>query len=400
MKFKKRCIEIRLSKFKMRIGRVDIQVSLLTALTVVISCLSVFYISYTVTYKDMIKSLENRAFSIYTYIENEMDKDTYCLINEKDDIETGLYKDAHILFERIKRVTGVQYLYTAKQTENGDFVYLIDGLDLSASDFRFPGDKIEPEITDALERALSGEIVWPEDIKRTDWGDIFITYMPIHSDKNPEHVIGVVGIEFQADSQYLTYLTLRTLAPFIILLACTISAVVALVMFRRISNPLFSDLANSDYLTKIKNRNAYEIDTQNTCALGKAFGTGIILMDLNGLKNVNDTLGHKTGDKYIQALANSLKQARQYGEVCYRVGGDEFIVLISNATVKVIDDYIARVHQHFEIYRSTLPPQSSFAVGYAICDSNAEDAFEKAYAIADKNMYSDKKAYYEAAVKL
>lgn len=71
-----------------------------------------------------------------------------------------------------------------------------------------------------------------------------------------------------------------------------------------------------DEATGLLNRNAFEIDKKST---GK---TGVILCDLNNLKIVNDTLGHKEGDKLIQSFADVLKPFKSY-----RIGGDEFVII-------------------------------------------------------------------------
>ena len=133
-------------------------------------------------------------------------------------------------------------LYTAKQNEAGEFIYVVDGLPSDAEDFRFAGDPIEPEIKGDMQRALDGEVVLPDNIKKTDWGKIFITYVPIH---DGERVVGVLGIEFEAEHQYNTYRNLRLATPLIVLFACLVSAGLALVFFRRVSNPTFQDMANT-----------------------------------------------------------------------------------------------------------------------------------------------------------
>ena len=71
---------------------------------------------------------------------------------------------------RIREISGVRYLYTAKMNEDGEFVYLIDCLDQSEPDFRYPGDLIEHEIYPDMQRALDGQKVLPDRIKDTEWG--------------------------------------------------------------------------------------------------------------------------------------------------------------------------------------------------------------------------------------
>lgn len=375
--------------------RVDAQASLITAAIVVISCLAIYLYGYTVTYNDMLNSLENRVYSIYNYLEKDMDKSTFTDINTKADIEKQCYIDTCDVFERIRRVTGVQYLYTAKRNEQGQLIYIIDGIERTAPDIRYPGDLIEPEIQPFLNRALAGESILPNEITHTDWGDIFITYLPIHSNDQPEKVIGVIGIEFAAEGQFKTYSNLMRMAPAIIAASCVLAALIAFLAFRRISNPSYQDFANTDMLTKLKNRNAYLVDAKNLCAMGTAQETCIMLADLNGLKNANDTYGHETGDLYIKCMASALKAARRHKEIIYRVGGDEFVILILNANSRIIAEYKDEVKRAFKAKAADFKFNASYSIGHAMVESNGEDAFEQAYALADIEMYKDKKKYYE-----
>lgn len=378
------------SKFRMK--RVDAQVSILMACIVAVSCASVYLFSYMFTYQDMINSLEDRVYSIYDFLDDELDASTFTELNIKADMTKDTYLSTKELFSDIKSATGVQYLYTAKRNAAGDLIYVIDGLPDSAEDFRYPGDLIEPEIVDKLNRALGGEVILPKNILHTSWGDIFITYLPMY-DKSG-NVIGVIGIEFAAGHQYQTYYKLRIIAPIIILAACALGTMCALVFFRRISNPHFQDVANTDYLTGLKNRNAYELDLKNLCVQHSINGLGLLLADLNGLKHVNDTWGHGMGDSYIKAFADALRSAVGAEGILYRIGGDEFLVMIHSADAEQLKNYIDQIQWDFQCQVHENIPDGSCSIGSAICTADNLDAFENAYRQADADMYKNKKIYY------
>lgn len=374
--------------------RVDAQVSILMACIVAVSCVSVFLFSYHFTYQDMIYSLKDRVYSIYNFLEDELEPSSFTDINTKADMENPSYQLSKSLFSSIKSATGVQYLYTAKRNAAGELVYVIDGLPDSADDFRYPGDLIEPEIVDELNRALAGEVILPKDILHTSWGDIFITYMPMHDRSG--NVMGAIGIEFAAGHQYQTYHMLRIAAPLIILVACALGTLCALLFFRRISNPHFQDVANTDYLTGLKNRNAYELDLKNICARHSMNGIGLLLADLNGLKHINDTFGHTAGDGYIGAFADALRSAVGSGGVLYRIGGDEFLTMVRGATADQLRGYIERIHADFQQGLQKTSHGGSCSIGSAICTGDELIYFEKAYRLADAEMYENKKVYYAA----
>lgn len=377
-------------KLREPLRRVDIQVSFFMALIVLFTSISIFFVCYRITYDDMILSLKDRVSSIYNYLEASLEEDTFVEINQKSDMEKDSYQEMKKLLEGIKLSTGVRYLYTAKETENGEFIYMIDGLDISAEDFRYPGDPIEPEIVPDMKKALSGETVLPDDIRLTDWGKVFITYLPVHFNGK---IVGVVGIEFEAEHQYNTYRTLKVLTPVIILLFSLICVIFAVICFRRISNPMYSDMANTDYLTQMKSRNAFEVDIKNFSSKNLETA-GVVVADLNNLKKVNDEFGHEAGDQYIRAAANTLKAAGDKQKVVYRTGGDEFAVFLSGMQMGELETYKNEVQKALEGSGQELGIQVSLSIGYALFDHAADNSFYETYKRADLRMYEDKKRYH------
>lgn len=369
--------------------RVDIQVSVLTAVIVAILSYSIFMVQYRVTYKDMLQSLNDQVENIYSYIGERLDTDTFKHISGREDVNKETYTRMHEHFRRVKEITGVMYLYTAKMNENGELVYVVDCLDPGAADFRYPGDLIEHEIYPDMQRALRGERVMPDKIKETDWGKIFITYLPIYEG---DEVIGVIGIEFQAEHQYKTYQNLRRTLPVFILLFSLIACMVSRYMFRRISNPFYRDMSNMDYLTGLKNRNAYQLDMGNRAARKNAEGTGIILIDLNGLKQVNDTLGHEMGDQYIRCISQAYTNMHTDKGVMYRIGGDEFVVVLPNANENKMKRFIEQLENEFE--KVAFLPEFTFSWGTAVYDADTDQDLFSTGRRADKNMYVRKQNYY------
>ena len=374
------------------IRRMDVQVSIFTAAVVTVSCLCVFAVHYFSTYHDMIRSLNDRVLAIYDYLEDSLNREAFSQLRSIDDMNTPLYQDSRQIFANVKQATDVRYLYTATQIENGDFIYLIDGLPLDAEDFRHPGDLIEKEIIPELQRAMNGETIMPSNIKETEWGKIFIAYLPIHSEQNND-VVGVVGIEFDAAKHYNTYKNLRLFTPIIILGTCLLSIVFAVIFFRRISNPLYRDMANTDHLTQLKNRNAYLVDTQNLVALHTISDLGILVIDLNNLKAVNDELGHDHGDTYLQISAQALLKAVERNGTIYRIGGDEFAVLVSYADEKMMKKLETDIHIIFNENKPDWSINIGLAIGWYICTS--KDTLQSAFNQADTLMYKHKKAEHQ-----
>lgn len=147
-------------------------------------------------------------------------------------------------------------------------------------------------------------------------------------------------------------------------------------------------LSSMDMLTGVYNRNEMN---NRVDRLGESGGTGksvgIVFADLNGLKRINDSEGHLAGDLLLKNAALLLQNVFVGNEI-YRAGGDEFMVLIEDATPRVLEWQVERVRKQSEAYRNV-----NFAIGFC-CEMDGKDV-RKALKIADQRMYEDKKRYYE-----
>lgn len=143
------------------------------------------------------------------------------------------------------------------------------------------------------------------------------------------------------------------------------------------------NLSYYDQLTGAKNRHALN---KQLASLTKGQSLGILYGDVMGLKQINDTLGHQAGDKALLYACEKLKS--HFPEECvYRIGGDEFIVLIPGITENLFQSMI----------RSILADMAEGSVHLALGSVWVEDCTdnaEKALSEADARMYEDKRAYY------
>lgn len=102
------------------------------------------------------------------------------------------------------------------------------------------------------------------------------------------------------------------------------------------------NLAIKDELTGLYNRHAYESDLKTIAAESLHDDFNYVVFDVNGLKNVNDSLGHEAGDELIKAAASCINQCFSgYGKV-YRTGGDEFIAIVTAS-----EEEIANIKEKF-----------------------------------------------------
>lgn len=148
-------------------------------------------------------------------------------------------------------------------------------------------------------------------------------------------------------------------------------------------------LAHTDSLTQLLNRTAYNERIQKLEE--ETAGSGIIVyLDINDLKSVNDYYGHDAGDKHIKAAARHIKETFTAGE-SYRIGGDEFAVVIENTEIGKADDMIQKLSERCKRYNAEdeHPVPLKIAAGYSIYNcqkKNIRDAVRR----ADDAMYENK----------
>ena len=156
------------------------------------------------------------------------------------------------------------------------------------------------------------------------------------------------------------------------------------------------DLAFTDQLTQVPNRTKCE-EYMRTLSGKINESYTVINLDLNNLKYVNDTFGHHIGDEMIYAGAQIIKDVfSMYGQVG-RMGGDEFIAIITITDKVEIEKLLNEVKCNVEKYNSENKKEFtlSIAYGYAIKKKNSTESIWKIYEEADKVMYDCKKEQKE-----
>ena len=151
-------------------------------------------------------------------------------------------------------------------------------------------------------------------------------------------------------------------------------------------------LAFRDALTDVYNRH-YLMEYLNLLEDQKdLFPIGIIFVDMDDLKKINDTFGHKVGDFYIVKVAEAIKLSVRSNDKVFRIGGDEFIILVSRANEDILEKIIERIQKRIDKINEMekLSPPLSVSIGYSIWKSH-DVPFQEALEEADSNMYRKKK---------
>lgn len=177
---------------------------------------------------------------------------------------------------------------------------------------------------------------------------------------------------------------------YLILASCCMAYMFSKIMKEKYEKEKLLYISNTDALTGCLNRHAYETDI-NKLDLKKEWI--YISLDLNSLKHINDTYGHDVGDEMICAAAACMMASfGEFGKV-YRIGGDEFVVIVTQKP-----DELDAMTKHFDSsvaeWRGKIVDSMTISYG---CVRSLEEDWELVHDIekeADRRMYASKARYY------
>ncbi len=139
----------------------------------------------------------------------------------------------------------------------------------------------------------------------------------------------------------------------------------------------------TDHLTGLYTRKALDIIDERIKSVEPALWA-VIYFDLDGLKVINDTRGHKEGDRYIVGFAKILKHVFRHEDLIVRLGGDEFLVvgeIADRSNIQIIEERLRR-----EAYRGNI----EFSMGFILVETHEIDDVDRIIKEADSRMYEQK----------
>ena len=276
------------------------------------------------------------------------------------------------------RMTGSQDLFVALEKEYKVHISLIgaDGLIHVDTD----ENKIESEYMTGIQISESKDFVYQKTgadravvtkyIDRLGW------YLVIESDGSTER------------GELINVLLLNIVLCATVLVIMLLAVRIILARTRALTSASFIDQS-----TQLLNRRAFEEKKAELVQAGLKEDFVYVTADLNGLKQVNDNLGHAAGDELIKGAADCLKECfGKYGGV-YRIGGDEFAAMLrlSDAGMKEAMD---RLDRTTERWSGQLVKSLSISCGSASSREFPSENIGELIRISDERMYAAKAAYY------
>ena len=157
-----------------------------------------------------------------------------------------------------------------------------------------------------------------------------------------------------------------------------------------------TELANTDSVTGLPNRRALDERLQDEMRYARSMNSkfSVVMMDLDGFKNVNDTLGHSVGDDVLRHVFNYLAEKMRATDFLARYGGDELTLIMRDSDVDVAEIVANKIIELMKAYSFPLPGGKSIRLGitagiavYPLHSHNASDLLR----VADAALYWGKK---------
>ena len=154
--------------------------------------------------------------------------------------------------------------------------------------------------------------------------------------------------------------------------------------------------ATIDFLTKLYNRNFFYNSVKHIQAQGKREGSkyGIVMIDIDYFKQVNDNYGHEAGDLTLKRVANVIKNSVRASDIACRWGGEEFLILVPKSNLTELVQFSERLRQRIESSEIIIDPlmlKFSVTASFGVTVEN-EDNIEVAISRADKYLYNVKES--------
>lgn len=148
-------------------------------------------------------------------------------------------------------------------------------------------------------------------------------------------------------------------------------------------------LSFHDQMTGLYNRRYFENEMERL-SNSRKIPTSIIIADIDWLKQINDTFGHRSGDQHIVDAAEITSEIIREEDILARIGGDEFAILLPETNKVETQKIINRITEKIKLHNKTAEHKLSISLGYAV-RKNKNTELEEIFNKADTMMYREKK---------
>lgn len=378
-------------------NRVNVQVAVFALVFIVASTMVPLWVAINSMHSLNNYSVERLGNSVGGQLQKDIEElgdVAYMIRDIRMDAEASLsYVRLMEELREIKDRFGAVRLFIVTKADDGEYEYLIEGKIAGDSYASASGQRLDEELEESVKGVYAGTGVLDTGRHKVGDKNCRVYTFPIKTADNT--VVAAACMYFQWDEFYSSISLIKWFALAYIIIAAIVVSKLSSKVFRRISNPSYRDIANTDRLTDLKNKNSFDMDMHNIENGGKLEKYGVVMIDLNGLKRVNDTFGHQMGDRFIQNSARILKTSVSgKDQVIYRIGGDEFAIICKNTSHMELESLIESIDEHVKRENKNGGMKLSMSMGYALYDRSRDKNFSQTLQRADLTMYETKRQYY------
>lgn len=323
--------------------------------------------------------------------------------NEKIELKNGLKRE-HVLVECIRElyrnhetIDAANYvleqvgkLFLAERS----YIFLIHGDNVS-NIAEWCKEGITPQIDNLQNLPQSDFAIWinmfqkQENVIIHDLEDLKLTMEPEYEFLAQQGIKRMIMVPLKRNGKLTGCMGLDNLSPNLIENAVTffetLSYFIMIAMSRNENEEVLYRMSYLDILTSFYNRNRYIHDIDKL--VGKTNSVGVVYLDVNGLKEINDNFGHDYGDELLKTCAKIIQSSFETGSY-YRIGGDEFVIICTDITEAKFNEKVQKLKNNF------MNDECKAAIGYR-WEENCEN-IKSTIKNAEELMYADKKEFYHS----
>jgi len=207
----------------------------LSYLLIIILCVGVVStVMYRQSYDLLVSNLGKRALKIAEVGLEKIDVEEFKKLKTIEDENKEAYHRIREDLNNIRELTGALYLYTMSKNEDGNYIYVVDGMEYD-DDISHIGD-VEDDIDSGIVKAFEGEMVIAEEIDVSDWGILATSIYPIKDQAGD--VVGIVAVDYDVEEEYKGFQKFQRTIILLSLGLLIMVSVLAMLLSKRISKPI------------------------------------------------------------------------------------------------------------------------------------------------------------------
>jgi diguanylate cyclase (GGDEF)-like protein len=331
----------------------------------------------------------NSAHAIATFLSADIER--YRPLSEATTLIEGselhqTYLGYNSLMRTIKEKSDATFIYTSKYLDDQASAFILDG-EKSGTVLFSPFGSHDGMDEKELHTFLTGESTVSNLKEDPEWGTYLSAYAAI-IDSRDRSVVGLVGVDYSED--HFDQLTSR----FALLLNFSFAIftlVTALALYAAILT--IQDHSGLDELTGLGNKRAFNRTLHLIIAEAKKRNQPFVLcmLDIDCFKSINDSYGHPVGDLVLQSMGKALLDLTQRNRSCFRIGGDEFALILPSSSRLQAVQAKQELCNHFKHLDIPSLQDRKVTVSIGIGEWVTGITAETLVSYADKDLYEQKR---------